>query len=132
MTTLFNRYLFNNRTIPSINGFTNMRRARFTEMPAFSTWVHVWSRSYINLTIGCEIYVCDSVLQKTSTYSNQTYDTANILRCSLWLNNENKRDPATHFKICSSYGNKLVNTEASFEEFKNVTVEMIEVIRNHL
>ena len=131
MTALFNRYLFNNRTIPSINGFTNMSRRPFANMPGFNTWVHVWSRAYNGVTIGCEIYVCDSVFSRKS-YSGLPYDTSTILRCSLWLNSENKNDSVTNFKICSSYGNRLVNPEASFEEFKNITTEMTEVIRKHL
>jgi len=131
VTALFNRVLFNNKTIPSINGFTNMRRMSFMDMSEFNTWVKMWSRGYGGLTIGCEIYVCDSVFVGTATYSGQTYRRPTILRCSLWLSSESKDEPI-NFKLCSSYGQRLINAKESFEEFKNVTVEMTKVIREHL
>lgn len=129
MTALFNRSLFNNKTIPSINGFTNMSRRPFNDMNEFNTWVKIWSRSHG--LIGCEIYVCDSITTSTSPYSNLAYRRPTILRCSLWLNTENKDEPI-NFKLCSSYGVKLKNPKQSFEEFKNITVDMEEVIRQHL
>ena len=125
MTALFNRYLFNNRTIPGINGLTNTKAVKPVDMQASSTYVKLWSRGS---SIGCEIYVCDSLTTHTSHYSAQSYTNPNILRCSLWNHTTSKLS----FKLSSPYGFYLNNPEVTFKEFDDVINKMSLIIRDRI
>lgn len=131
MSAGFNRFLFNNKTISGIPGFTNMSRKSFMDMKPFESWVKIWSRNYATRTIGCEIYVCDSVTETVSTYSGTSYTRPTILRCSLWINSESTED-SIYFKLCSSYGVHLRHPLESFEEFKQITVDLSKVLRESI
>jgi hypothetical protein len=127
----FNRFMFNNKTVASLDGFENITRRRPADMVPFETYVKFWSRSYGTLTVGCEIFVCDSVYKYTNPWSKHQVSRPTILRASFWHSKDHKTEPI-NFKICSSYGLRLENTESSFDEFKLVSVIVSEKIKSML
>jgi hypothetical protein len=127
----FKRFMFNNKTVVSLDGFDNITRRRPADMTALETYVKFWSRSYSTLTVGCEIFVCDSVYSYSTQWSKGQIHRPTILRASFWHSQENKEDPI-NFKICSSYGLRLENPEASFDELKLVSVIVSEKIKSML
>lgn len=121
----FNRFVFNNKTIASVNGFTNIKAVKPCDMQELSTYIKFWGRGG---SVGCEIYVCDSVTLNTSHYSQQTYTTPNLLRCSLWSHEKSKLS----FKLSSAYGFYLNNPKVTFKEFDDVINKMSLIVRDRI
>ena len=127
----FKRFMFNNKTVVSLDGFDNITRRKPADMTALKTYVKFWSRSYSTLTVGCEIFVCDSVYNYTNSWSKNQVSRPTILRASFWHSQDHKTEPI-NFKICSSYGLRLASPDDSFEEFKLVSVIISEKIKSML
>ena len=120
----FKRIIFNNRTIGSVDGFLNTKRIKTDEMKELTTYVKFFGRS---ATVGCDIFVVDSVTQNIS-FSGNVLTTPNILRASLWK--IKLKDQYISFKLSNAYGYRLYNPTASFKEFDEVCNKMISVLND--
>jgi hypothetical protein len=120
----FQRIMFNNRTIASVDGFMNTKRIKTNEMKELTTYVKFFGRS---ASVGCDIFVVDSVTQDQN-FSGRVWNSPNILRASLWK--IRLTDQYIAFKLSNAYGYRLYNPAASFKEFDEVCNKMISVLND--
>jgi Ni2+-binding GTPase involved in maturation of urease and hydrogenase len=118
----FQRNLFNNKTLATLDGFKNIKGVRAVGMQPCNTYVKMFSNGH---STGCDIFVCDSRI------GDDEWDkrNPNVLKCSLWIINYGPAAKRVNFKLSSAYGCCLCNEKQSFRELEEVTNYMIDTIK---
>lgn len=118
------RFLMNNRTIPSINGYQAISRRRTADMEDRCTYVY-FRKPAISKFLIAEVYICESTFVKNVSWGNGTWSQKSILRGSFW---KEKGVDEINNKYCSlSYHFK--NPESALREMIDVAGDVIEIMR---